>query len=376
MAEPSGHLRNEQGIAPARELKEKLYAMGTTVDIRCEADRIDVIVRGVDRNVIHSVAAMKAWLGWPAFEEGTRRALLSDVLARRNSQRQDFATISRALHAYARHDEASDYRQVPSRAALRASDVSYLRGLLIELIHTRHTTFYVGPRSVETLIPGVALGEGRFKEAPPPVQSYRPDRRIWFAHSESAKAEIRITVPGPRLSEAERAYGELYRYYLRALGFAELRVRRGLAYRVWAWSEPGERSGQQSALGFLTAAQGDKVVDIVRGAVELLTRTEIDPDLFSRAKSAAAAMYSNTRTARKYRPHAMWNLGLRGLSSDPWGEQAAAIQDYGQNEMTQLSRRIAAAAADNLLITIVGDRERIDLAALEAVAPVEEVAVE
>ena len=76
------------------QLTKALYALGTSVSIRCNADRTSVSLSGIDRNYEASLQLLDEWFSSPKLEEQTRTALVENVLTSRRDMLDDSNVMS------------------------------------------------------------------------------------------------------------------------------------------------------------------------------------------------------------------------------------------------------------------------------------------
>lgn len=364
-------------LGPA-ELKRKLYAMGTTIDFDCDADRITLEVTGIDRNLEASVALLDTWLRKADLREDIRTRLVENTVSQRKDEMQEPRTIARALAEYAQRGKQSSFLAVPSNRVLQRTRVVPLRKLLAALPDYRHRTVYFGPRAADEAAGLVALGK-RHKPAPRPatVQYRKVDgARIFLLDKEVAQSSISLVIPKQPLSAADRPLSRFYTEYvgggMGALIFQEIREARGLAYSAGAYHSMGRRLGDQSGVIGYIGTQSDKTVDALATMLELLRKLPVQPGRLAMAQKSLAAEYRASRFAPRQVPHLVLAWDDMGIDADPRPASWKAIEAAGAAELEAFGQRFA---NGDLIIAITGDGARIDQEALGRIAPVQKVSV-
>jgi predicted Zn-dependent peptidase len=367
-------------LAPA-ELKRKLYGMGTTIRVQCGEDSIGLAVEGIDRNLEASVALLDEWLRKPALRPDTWEKLVANTISQRKDETEDPQYIADALAEYALHGKASEYLTMPSNQTLRRTKIAPLGRLLAALPDTRHRTFYFGPRA--DVAGAVALGK-KHRPAPasPPklyrdVDGKRAGVRIFFVDEDSAQSRIAIALPKEPLPRADRPMSKLFTEYvgggMGSLIFQEIREARGLAYGAWGYHSMGRRPVDQSAVIAGMGTQTDKTVEALRTMLGLLREV---PMQGARLGTAKLSLDEEYRSAR-FLPRQVAALVLAwddlGEPGDPRPGNWKVIQTAGETELDAFARRFR---DGDLIIAIMGDASRIDMAALAQIAPVEKVTVD
>ncbi|WP_199350994.1 M16 family metallopeptidase [Haliangium ochraceum] len=377
LMEQSG-IRGEGAMSPA-ELKRALFAMGTTVSVRCGVDSASLTLSGIDDKLEDSVRLLDAWLHRPALTQDTRDKLVANILSQRKDELEDPRQIGRALANFARYGKNSPSLVEPSNQALRRANLRELGRLLASLPSTRHRSSYFGPRAADAVAAQVTLGR-RHRPAPKvPAESFRrvADGRIFFLDQKRAQAEISITLPEKPLPAEERALARLFSEYvgggMGALIFQEIREARGLAYSAWGYYATGRRPQDAAAVFASIGTQADKTFEALKAMLPLLRQTPLQPARFASAKRNLLEEYRTNRVLPRAVPDAVKGWDDLGEASDPRPRSWEFVQTAEIDQLGEFSQRLG---SEPLIISIMGDAERIDMDALGSIAPIEKVTVE
>ncbi|MCA9660396.1 MAG: insulinase family protein, partial [Myxococcales bacterium] len=366
------------GDLDAAALQRKLFHLGTTVHTSCDDVETTITITGIDRNLEASVALVDQWLRAPSFDDDTVKGLLADTLSRRKDALEEPDFVAGALAAYASRGKASPYLAEPSNKKLAKATGKQLARELRELPDLAHATLYFGPRAPDSLRDAAVLGRDHKSLRPRVADRYRETKRptLFFTHKDVAQAKIQLVLPQPPLALEERGHARLFDQVLggdmSGLIFQEIREARGLAYRAFARVAAGERPIDAAALRGYLGTQGDKAVDALRLMVDLVRGAPISAERFAASKTALGEDYRIDRITPRSRPWTVYAWERSGSAGDPRPAELATISGLDLEALRRFAGRFAEAP---LVISLLGDRERVDLKRLGELAAIEEVGI-
>lgn len=360
----------------AADLKRRLFAMGTSIGTDCSADETVLTVSGIDRNLEESVRMLDRWLRTAQLDDATVAALVANRISQRKDEMQEPQAIGQALGEYITRGADSRYLTVPSSRELERARPAALRALLAALPDYQHRTTYFGPRTGAEAARAVALGAHHRRVRPRDPIRYRRGKgtQIFLISRRVAQSQVRVAAPRPPLERDDRAMARLYSEYvggnMGALVFQEIRESRGLAYSAWAGYSTGLFPRDESALLAVLATQSDKTLDALGTLLGLLRRMPLQPSRFAVARRSLDAEYRASRVDPRSAPAWVQSWDDRGEATDPRPREWARLLAIEPAELAAFAARAAAGAT---LISIMGNSERFDGAALARVGKVEVV---
>lgn len=363
--------RSGAGPQDAAALQQRLYRLGTRVDFGIDADRTDIQVSGTGRNLAESLRLLEDWLRAPNFRPDDLAALLDNTLSTRRDEEDDPDDLAAALRAYAAFGADSPVLARPSDRRLRRARASDLVAELRALLDAEHTTLFFGPDVPEA----ISLGAGR-KTAARPARRYRPvaGAELYFLHKDVAQTRVSIVLPQPPAPPEAQAFAELITAVLSGdmggLAYQEIREARGLAYHAGAYFDLGPRRDDDAAMIGTLGTQGDKTVDALTLLLDLMRRPDVTPERLAAARLSLVREHASARIPPRARPGWVKSWLDRGETVDPRPALRQALADTDAASLQDDLRRFADAPA---IIAVLGDRRRIDLAALRRIARVVEV---
>lgn len=371
--------RSGAGDLDAAALKRRLYHLGTGISSWCTDERLSINVRGIDANMDASLQLLDAWLRSPRFTDETVKLLLDNTLSLRRDSLDDPDFVAYALSLYASRGKQSPLLAEPSNAALKKATGKDLARELAELPAAGHTTLYFGPRDLDAAREGVGLGKDHKKATPRPPRVYRQVKAptLFFTHKDTTQAKVNVVFPQPPLPRADRItatmLGNVLGGDMSGAIFQEVREARGLAYSAYGTYRIGERPDDAASLFGALGTQADKTLDALSVLLGLLRAAPLTPERFAAAKTAAIAEYRADYIGPRDRLGAVLRWDRRGEAEDPRGWELAGIEAAELAAVQAFAGRFAAAP---VIISVMGDKGRIDLAALRKLGKVEEVTID
>lgn len=369
-------VRDGERVLDAPALQRALYTLGTEIDVDVGADRSEIVVRGVDRNMDASLALLDAWLADPVFTDADHAALVANTLSGRRDEEDDPDDLADALRDYAAYGDASPVLTRPSDRQLQHARRPELLAELRALRDAAHVSLYFGPRDAAAAGAALVLGAGAPVEPPPPLRYRKVDRpTIFFLHKDVAQAQIDVVLPRPPPAPGDRPraelLGQIFGGDMSGLAFQEIREARGLAYHAGVHLDLGDRLGDDAALLGSLGTQCDKAGGALALMLELVRDSSLAPDRLAAARLALLREYASDRISPRARPGWVQTWLDRGETGDPRPAAAQAIRDLELAALQDYLREFAGAAP---IVSVLGDRRKVDLDRLRALGEVRVVA--
>ncbi len=367
------------GAQSAETFQKEIYALGASIETSCDAEYSSIEVSGPDAQLEPALALMDKWIASPAFANDDVARLYENTVSTRRDQMEEDYWLSSALDGFAKYDRRSSWLAHPSNKALEKAKPKALRKLLTTLVDHEHRTMYFGPRSADDVAKIVPRGPKKGKHKPTGdvlVRVYRKAEgpRIYFLHKDGAKANVRFVIPQPPLPRETRPTGDLFSEYLSgsmsALVFQEIRESRGLAYSAFSTFDAGSRPKDASGLLGFMSTQADKTPVAVDTFLGLLRSTDVQTDRLAIAKAAVDQEYRATRLDPRWITYWVASWDDRGERTDPRPWEWETMAKLQEGDLETFAKRFSDAP---VIVAIVGDRSRVNLEALQKIAPVQEL---
>ena len=368
----------------SEDLKKEWYKLGTDFSLNVGNNETTISISGLDENFGASLALFMDYLKYPTTDAGTLEELVKIILANREDAKKNYRSIRGALVNYNRHAEDSRYlRLLPSEAVQKLA-VDELHKAIRGFLSYRHTISYTGSIPLEkmrtTLKAHHPMSEALI--APPPyyfLKTRVPDKtEILFFHKELAQSQVDIEFGGENYDEANNPAIQLYNAYfaggMSGIVFQELREARALAYSTFARYTTGSRKDEQNLMWGYIACQADKTPEAVEALIDLIDNLPESPERFDEARQSRVNRYRTAKIGFREVIGAVRSWERLEVSIDPRKARYESIQASNMDLMLQFHK--AHVQGHPKLISIVGDRNKMDMERLAAVGQVREIGLE
>lgn len=365
----------------SEQLKIEWYKLATEFGFGVGEHFSTFSINGLDENLEESLELARKHLLSPSINENTWSETKSIILSERDDEQKDPRALSNALAHFHRYGIESRYLKRPSDSDLNASSVDSLTQLLTSLFDVKRTVLYYGPRSVEevtTSIKNGFLGSEPSNDSPAikPNRSLSPDaNQVFFLQKEMAQAQVRLEFSVGTYNEKNAPVGQLFNEYfgggMAGLVFQELREARALAYSAWAHYFSPSRPEDENILVGAIGCQADKTLEAVNAFIELLDNMPINETRWNSAHTAILSSYRTNPISSRSIPGFVYDFNNLGLAEDPRSVRYESLQTAKINSLREFYEEEI--QPKSILLSIVGDSNKIDLEELKKIGPVTEI---
>ncbi len=365
--------------ADAVAYRRRLYALGSSVVCAAGDDETVFSASGLDAHFAETVALLRAHTARPAgVTQQDLDTLVERTIGARAVQKTDPRALNAALVEYALHGPESRFLKAPTDAALRALNVEELFAAVRDLWTTKRTVTYVGSLAPEKVAELVAAGDtGALREPParrPETYVTPAANRIVFLQNGGAQARVALFAPDgtldPEQAPLERLYDEYMSGSMGSVVFQEVREARSLAYSVFTDYAAGARRGDANLMRGAMSNQQDKVpeaLDVLLGLVREMPPSEVRLEQVRRAVDEA---YRTNRLGFRRLPTTALTWDRWGLDGDPREANWRRATSLTLDELVAFAGRFRTRP---FTVTVLGDRDAVDLPSLARFGTVEEV---
>ena len=369
--------RSGAGETSAEDLQKQLFALGTGVSFSCGVEDSGVNISGIDKNLEQSVKLVEAWIRDPGFDDKTLAGLRKNMIGERVDELDDSDSLGDMLADYANYGERSAWLQEPSNAAIKKVKGKQLRKQLASFPDYTHRTMYFGPRAPAEVAKVVGFGHKHKKAGAREQRTFRAGLKgttIYFLDKDVAKSAISVAIPQGVQAREQIPVSRYFSSYMgggmSSLIFQEIREARGLAYYAYGYVARGGRPGDEWALRGGMGTQADKTNDALTTYLQLLRERPIDATRLGQTLESLEADYRSSRIDPRWIVWLVDGWDQQGEKQDPRPWEWEQIQ---QLNVEAVQSYASAYAERPVIISIVGDRERVDLKALAELGTVVEV---
>jgi predicted Zn-dependent peptidase len=190
-----------------------------------------------------------------------------------------------------------------------------------------------------------------------------------------AQAQVRLEFAAGTYDEKKAPLGQLYNEYfgggMAGLVFQELREARALAYSAWAHFFTPSRPQDENILVGAIGCQADKTIEAVHAFIELLDNMPINQTRWDSAHSAILSAYRTNPISSRSIASFVYDFTALGLNQDPRSNRYKNLQQANIDTLSGFYEKEI--KTKSILLSIVGDAEKIDLDELRKIGPLTEV---
>ena len=347
----------------------QLQKLGGSMDIYSSDDQLHVTISGFEKEFPSIMKLCREKLFHPGNDKKVLQSIIEEKDGEAKMAKDDASTWGRALYYYALYGQESPYlSRLTVKELKKVSGDKLLKSFATALTFGGHATF-VGNLDVKKVVD--ILKEGFVKEKAEESkrqirQLVKYDQPTIFIASNNKFLQSNIyfyMIGQPLESQKERVDCQLYNEYMggsmASVIFQEIRELRSLGYSAYAayqYDKLNRRPGY--LMGFL-GTQSDKTVEGCQAMGDLLTHFPEKAEKFEMAKTsclrATEANYVNARDI----PGQVQSWKEQRYESDPREVQLRLLEEENMDQVLEFSKQKMGASP--LIITIAGDKSRIDL---------------
>ena len=368
----------------SEDLKKEWYKLGTDFGLSVENNETTISISGLDENFGASLALAMDYLTHPTADSATLEELVKIILANREDAKKNYRSIRGALVNYNRHGKDSRYLQLLPSEAVQKLTVDELHEVIRGLLSYKHTISYTGSIPLDEIQSTLKMHhpiEGALATPPPYyfLKTRVPEKtEILFFQKELAQSQVDIEFGGEDYNEANNPAIQLYNAYfaggMSGIVFQELREARALAYSTFARYATGSRKDEQNLMWGYIACQADKTPEAVEALIDLIDNLPESPERFDEARQSRIVRYRTAKIGFRQVIGAVRSWERLGVPIDPRIARYESIRASNMDLMLQFHK--AHVQGHPKLISIVGDRNRMDMDRLTAVGEVIEIGLE
>ena len=353
------------GTKTPEQVQRQLHELGLTIDTGCSRDESSIQISGIDRNAEAGLQLLREWVASPSFDDAILKARVTATLTARSNILANPQAIVQASGQYARFGDKSEFLVGPTNKELQAATPAQLKKSLTAFLHLRHRSSYFGPRDPKDIAALVTFGDGKVTPKARMVAKFRAPNTGIITDQETAQTHVWLIWPRKAANDSERALGAVFSEYMGPVLYQEVREARGLAYTVFGGYGTGAKKADDASLYAYVGTQGDKTQDAL-DAVQTTLKLPLDDNRLALAKATIAENHRTGRIVPRAIPFVVYGWEDEGLNSDPREDRAKRMAAITK---PALAAWIKGALGGKVILSVVGDRKKLDETKLTKLVP-------
>ena len=367
---------------PYADFLKELQKLGAEFYTYANSNYLTVHVSGIESNLDATLKLMNDLLSDPQMADKEKVKMVRELKFEKKWNQKDVSVKSDALLDYALYKANSEYLLSPNAKELKRIEIeSMLKPLHIAL-----------KRSVDLHYVG-AIGSQQFADVAnqnltfmtdlvpqdkwyvKPQQEYAKNV-IYFVHDKKAvQTQIRIVVQGDDNRETDqfkcRVFNEYFSGDMSSIVFQEIREFRSLAYMAYGYYKlPYDREAPGYFLGHMTT-QADKTIEALETYTCLINDMPAKPERMDIIKTSLKQSINSKRPSFRSLSSGVPMWKYQGFEEDP---NKVWYPEFNSINFDQVDEFYNAYMTDKpMVITLVGDKSRIDMDELKKFGEIVEV---
>lgn len=364
----------------AEQFQMEFYKIGSSFNISIGEEKTTIYLTGIDRNLEKSLVLLQDLIHNFDPQKETLNELVAIKIVSREDSKKDDRTLQSALANFGRYGKESPNLQVLSNEELKKLSTKELKENFNNLLSYKHKINYVGSKEASELkqILDKTYKSLKKLETPPPfivkqIQTYEKPK-INFFDKEMVQAKVRLEFGGEKYNLKEspkyKMYNEYFSGSMSSVVFQEIRESRALAYSAWGnFVEAGSKDEQNVMIGAL-GCQADKTPEAVKTFIDITYNLPKSKDKFDASKNALLNQYKTSRVGFRELIGTVQAWEKRGIvAKDPRKYEFAKLQEMKMEDVVDFVKEKI--QSKNMVISIVGDKNRVGLESLKEVGEIQ-----
>lgn len=364
-----------------KDFQLQLQKLGASINIYCGDNQLYVFISGFDKDLETIVELCRNKIYFPGNDE-TKLKLLEDNMASSiKMNKNDASQWGIALYSYARYGQNSSYLRRTSLKEMKSYTGKDLLQIFAKAVNYDGYVTYVGNRnfndvaslfkSVYQLNPSAVPGNKPVRQ----LQQYDKPTVFLASNKKFLQSNIYFYILGNPLDKKAwmpcEAYNEYMGGSMAGVVFQEIRELRSLgysAYGAYSYDHLNRRPGY--AFGYL-GTQSDKTIDGCKAMSDLFIQFPDKPEKFEMAKTSLIHKNEAEYITFRNLPGVIHDWKEEGYFNDPRPEQLHQIIEMRYDDVKEFYNQNIGNRP--LIITIAGDKNRIDMNELKKMGKVVKV---
>lgn len=360
--------------------KSELAKINTTLEFTAEDDFFSVSIIGDEKNMERAMELCSALLNAPEAAKEAMKNLTEGMKADQESEQKDPATMGLVLRSYALYGNESPYKKRASLSEVKSWNASKLLQLINEAKSYSASFHYCGNADVQQLIEAakknqLAGNKGKAVLTELNNQPIEKTKIYLVNNSKSRQNQIYFSALGSTYNSADDAKLSLLGQYLggsfSGLILQEIREYRSLAYTAGGRFTKPILASKPILFTSFVGCQADKTNESIDVMLNILNKMPEYPARIPAFKNYITSSLTTSYPNQRDLTETVELLKLKGFNKDPKLNEYESIKDLSFEKM--LAYYEANLKSKPLLITIYGDKSKIDLLKLKSLGEIIEL---
>jgi zinc protease len=369
----------------AADVQKEMFKLGLGFRVFSSDDRSYIIVDGLEENFEEGVAFFENLLNNVVVDEKSYEEMVRGMLKKRSDKKLNKGQILfRGMSAYAKYGPNNPFNDVTSEVELNSVNPQDLVDMLKSITDYEHRVLFYGPQelsTVKTVLEKHHIVPASFTTIPaakkyPEIETSK--NKVYFAEYDMVQTELMMYHRGEKMNleimPAAKIFGEYFGGGLSSIVFQEIRESRALAYSAYAgFTSPEKPEYHHYVKGYI-GTQANKLGDATNALLELMSALPRADQQFEQSKLSAQKQIETNRTTGE---NILWSYETakdRGIDYDMNSKIYPEVKEMTFDDLQNFFDSNVKDKTYTYLV--IGKKEEMDMKALDALGPVEELSLE
>lgn len=347
-----------------------LQQLGASLYVYTSDDRTYVYISGFDKDLDKILSLCHEKIFHPENNEKMLAAIIEDEAASEKMMKNDASTWGKALYNYAIYGESSPFLTGLSLKELKKVSGRELLNSFAQVLNYDGFVTYVGNADINVVVESLENTFGLSSEAQEgkrmarPIKTYKEPTLFLASNKQFLQSNIYFHIPGHELYDPESraacsAYNEYMDGSMAGVIFQEIRELRSLGYSAYGFYSYDVLNRRPGYIYGYLGTQSDKTVEGCQAMRELLVKLPKKRDKFETAKVSAIKKAEADYVTFRSIPGQIESWEEQGYKNDPRMEKLSILENTTFDSVAKFFEKNV--AGNPLVITVAGDKKRIDV---------------
>ena len=367
------------------QINQEFYKLACSYTLEVEGDHLIVSLSGLDENMPQALALLEDFLQNARADRESYDSFVALVAKmqkdRKTSQKENFS----ALMEYGFFGEHNSYTFTSNVEELKAANPQSLPDMTRSLNKYSHQVLYFGPKSEKDFLAILAKYHKTPKKFVPvpegkPFLQQKVEQNMTIIAPYDAKNIYMVEFANqgrhwnPADYPVQRLFNEYFGVGMNSIVFQELREARGLAYSAsGSYRMPSKKEETEGFFDFI-ATQNDKMMDCISTFREIIDTIPMSSSAFEIAKQNLMKSIESERITRFEMLRTYWKMQRLGITESMNKKLYEALPTLTLDDIVRFERENI--VGKPRLRLILGNKDELDISALEKLGPVKYVTTE
>ena len=363
------------------ELNKELQKYAASYSVSAGENYFTIYIDGFNKYFKESVSLVLSLLSDAKADDSKLDRITEEDAMNRKMERESTDEIASALLQYGIYGENSKYLRRMSAKEVSKITSDDMMTALSQLKKQPFSIHYSGNLSADDIIimmKTMDLNSVETNDEFPkilPTKEYTENTILFLNDSKALQSKIYFYVQGEMLDEKQMANQNAFNQYfgtgMSSIVFQEIREFRSMAYSAYAVSRTGLTKKEKSKFLAFVGTQSDKTIEAISVMTGLINDMPMKKQRLQGVKDYLLQSLLTSSPAKRDVTETVESWKLFGYKEDPRAMQYDIYKDLDFNNIVDFYKQNIKGRP--MLITIVGNKKKIDMKELEKYGKIVEV---